>query len=228
MLKSLLKRINLRKYEHAKYMLFIPIYMAIFLLEERNIISHYFVSYVPLDDMIPFCEWFVIPYFSWYPLMLGTGFYLFAKDPEGFKNYMIYIGAGFLLIVLFYALLPNGQNLRPTSFDRSNILIDVVKWTYGRDTNTNVLPSLHVVGTMGAMFALLESKSVRKLWFKFFIVILAISISLSTVYIKQHSILDVFTGVPLGFIYYFAIYKWVPNLRMAKETRSREVHASRY
>lgn len=227
MLKSLIRRIDFKKYEHAKYILFIPIYMAIFLLEERNINSHYFVSYVPLDDMIPFCEWFVIPYFCWYPLMIGAGLYLFFKDAESFKNYMLYIGAGFLIIVMFYAFFPNGQNLRITSFDRSNFLIDIVKWTYSRDTNTNVLPSLHVVGTMGAMFALLESKNIRKLWFKLFTIILAISICLSTVYIKQHSILDVFTGVPLGLIYYFAIYKWLPNFRLAKEMRSREVHASR-
>ena len=226
MLKARIKNIDLNKYEHAKYMLFIPVYMAIFMIEERTIGTHYFVSHVHLDDLIPFCEWFIIPYFCWYPLMIGTGLYLFFKDAEGFKNYMLYIGAGFLLIVLFYAFFPNGQNLRPTTFDRSNFLISVVKWTYGRDTNTNVLPSLHVVGTMGAMFALLMSKNVRKLWFKLFIIVLSISICISTVYVKQHSILDVFTGVPVGLIYFFAVYKWLPNSRTARETRNREVHAS--
>ena len=222
MLKSIIKKIDIRQYEHAKYMLFIPIYMAMFILEERYITTQYFVSYMPLDDMIPFCEWFVIPYFCWYPLMIGTGLYLFFKDPEGFKNYMLFIGAGFLLIVLFYAFFPNGQNLRPTSFARSNFLIDIVKWTYSRDTNTNVCPSLHVVGTMGAMFALLECPKIRKLWFKIFVVILAISICLSTCYIKQHSALDVVTGIPLGIIYYFAVYRWLPRLRTIKETRQRE------
>ncbi len=221
MLKSLIRKIDIKKYEHAKYILFIPIYMAIFILEERNITTHYFVSYIPLDDMIPFCEWFVIPYFCWYPLMLGTGLYLFFRDPEGFKNYMRFIGAGFLLIVLFYAFFPNGQNLRPSYFDRSNFLIDIVKWTYGRDTNTNVLPSLHVVGTMGAMFALMECKELRKTWIQIFNIILAISICASTVYIKQHSALDVFTGVPLSVVYYFAIYKLLPNLRTARETHNR-------
>ncbi|MEA4894008.1 MAG: phosphatase PAP2 family protein [Oscillospiraceae bacterium] len=201
--------------------------MAIFLIEEKTIKYHYFVSHVRLDDLIPFCEWFVIPYFCWYPLMVGTGLYLFFRDPEGFKNYMIYIGAGFLLIVLFYAFFPNGQNLRPVYFPRSNFLVDVVKWTYGRDTNTNVLPSLHVVGTMGAMFALLECKSIRNIWFRIFVVLLSISICLSTVYVKQHSILDVFTGVPLGIIYFFAVYKWLPNYRMNRATKRREIHASR-
>lgn len=203
-------------------MLIIPLYMAIFMLEEKYISTDYWVSYLPLDDLIPFCEWFVIPYFLWYPLMLGSGIYLFLKDPESFKNYMIFIGGGFLLIVIFYAIVPNGQNLRPTSFENSNLLTDIVKSIYCEDTNTNVCPSLHVVGTMGAMFALLKSKRLKNKWFQAFNIVLAVFICLSTVFIKQHSILDVFTGVPLGFIYYFAVYSWLPKLI---ETRKLKNHA---
>ena len=226
MLKSTIERVGLKKYKHGLYMLIIPLYMAIFMLEEKYITTDYMVSCLPLDDLIPFCEWFVIPYFLWYPLMLGIGVYLFLKDAEGFKNYMIYIGGGFLLIVIFYLIVPNGQNLRPTSFENSNVLTEIVKRTYGTDTNTNVLPSLHVVGTMGAMFALLKSKKLQKKWFQIFIVVLAIFICLSTVYIKQHSILDVFTGVPLGFIYYFAVYSWLPNFRNKREMKNQTMQIS--
>ena len=224
MLKTIYKRLNLARYSHIKYMLFIPIYMTIFMLEEKLIIHHYFVSYLPLDSMIPFCEWFVIPYFMWYPLMLGTGVYLFIKDPEGFKNYMYFIGAGFLLIVLFYAVFPNGQNLRPHVFARSNVLIDIIKNLYQTDTNTNVLPSMHVVGTMGAMFALLKCKRLRKFWFRLFIVVVSISICLSTVYIKQHSILDLFTAVPLGFLYYYFVYKLIPDRQKSIQLRHKSLH----
>ena len=213
MLKNAIKKIDLSQYQHAKYLLFIPLYMAIFWLEEKYITSGYFVSYMRLDSYIPFNEWFVIPYVLWYPLMLGAGAYLFLKDVEGFKNYMIYIGVGFLLIVIFYAIMPNGQNLRPRSFQNSNIMTDIVKLLYKRDTNTNVLPSLHVVGTMGAMFALMKSPRLQKWWLHAVNVTLAISICISTVYIKQHSILDVITGVPLGVIYYFAVYTWLPHVK---------------
>lgn len=227
MFKSVVEKIEFKRYQHALYLLFIPLYLIIFFLEEKYISSDYFVSYMRMDDYIPFCEWFVIPYLLWYPLMLGAGVYLFFKDVEGFKNYLIYIGCGFLLIVLFYAVLPNGQNLRPSTFGNSNILTDVVKLLYNRDTNTNVLPSLHVVGTMGAMFALLKCKKLQIRWFQIFIVVLSISISMSTVYIKQHSILDVFTGVPLGFVYYFAVYNWLPNLKIRRAMKNRAVQVSR-
>jgi len=224
MIKTPYKRLDLKKYSHIKYLLFIPVYMVIFMLEEKLITHHYFVSYLPLDSMIPFCEWFVIPYVLWYPLMLGTGVYLFFKDPEGFKNYMYFIGGGFLLIVLFYAAFPNGQNLRPHVFTRSNILIDFVKALYQSDTNTNVLPSLHVVGTMGAMFALLKCSRLRKFWFRLFIVVLSISICISTVYIKQHSILDLFTGVPLAFVYYLIVYKLLPNRQKSFHLHQKSLH----
>ncbi len=211
MLKSVFDKIDFGKFAHVKYMLVIPLYMIIFMLEERYITAHYFVSYLPLDRQIPFWESFVIPYVLWYPLMLGTGLYLFFRDAEGFKRYMLFIGFSFLLIVLFYAIFPNGQNLRPRVFIRDNILTDAVRLIYLRDTNTNVLPSLHVVGTLGATFALFKCKRLRAFWFKLFLVTLAIAICLSTVFIKQHSILDVFTGVPLAFAFYYLIYSYLPN-----------------
>lgn len=223
MLKSAFDRIDFRKFAHVKYVLVIPIYMMIFVLEERYITAHYFVSYLPLDRLIPFWEGFVIPYVLWYPLMLGAGFYLFFKDAEGFKRYMLFIGCSFLLIVLFYAVFPNGQNLRPRVFTRDNILTDAVRSIYLRDTNTNVLPSLHVVGTLGAMFALLKCERLRVLWIKLFIVALSISICLSTVFIKQHSILDVFTGVPLAFAFYYVFYSYLPNRSRAVGIRDGKI-----
>lgn len=211
MMDSSVKRFNIKKYEHAKYLLLIPLYMLVFLLDEKYIVRNYFVSYLPLDDMIPFCEWFVIPYFLWYPLMIGAGVYLFFMDPDGFKKYMTYVGCGFLLIVLLYAVFPNGQNLRPRTFENSNFLTDIIKWVYKNDTNTNVCPSLHVVGTMGAMFALMECEKLRTWWFQTFNVILSFFICISTVFIKQHSILDVFVGIIFGIVYYLIVYKWMPE-----------------
>ncbi|MDR1130998.1 MAG: phosphatase PAP2 family protein [Oscillospiraceae bacterium] len=211
MIKDKIRAIDLKKYAHAKYLLFIPVYMLIFMLEEKYITHGYFVSYLPLDRSIRFCEWFLIPYLLWYPLMLGTGLYLFAKDVEGFKKYMQLVGCGFLAIVLFYAVFPNGQNLRPVYFPRDNILIDAVKLLYARDTNTNVLPSLHVFGTLAAVLAILKCDRLRDRWFRTFIIVLSVFICMSTVYIKQHSILDVFTGVPLACVFYCIIYRLIPN-----------------
>lgn len=224
MFHSITKKLNIEKYAHAKYMLIIPLYMLIFCLEEKYIVSGYFVSHLPLDDLIPFNEWFVLPYILWYPLMLGTGAYLFFFDAKGFKQYMTYIGGGFLIIVLLYAAFPNGQNLRPTSFSNSNFLTGIVKNIYASDTNTNVCPSLHVVGTMGAMFALLKTERLQKWWLKTLDIFLATMISISTVFIKQHSVLDVFCGLIFGFLYYFAVYRLLPRIKSNRNPRHDRLH----
>ena len=227
MFNSDIRRPDLKKYGHAKYLLIIPLYMLIFCLEEKYIVTGYFISYLPLDSLIPFNEWFVIPYVLWYPLMIGTGTYLFFCDVKGFKQYMTYIGGGFLVIVLLYALFPNGQNLRPASFVNSNILTELVQLLYSSDTNTNVCPSLHVVGTMGAMFALLENKRLSRWWINALNIFLAAMISISTVFIKQHSVLDVFCGIAFGFIYYFAVYKLFPRFKYNSAFKHGKLHISR-
>lgn len=48
--------------------------------------------------------------------------------------------------MLIYLVFPTCQDLRPTQFARDNILTRFVAWFYNFDTNTNVCPSIHVLG----------------------------------------------------------------------------------
>ena len=60
--------------EHWKLLLFWPVYgLAFYLLEWVFPQSYYKPMHHPLDDLIPFCEWFVSPYVAWFfiiPAML--------------------------------------------------------------------------------------------------------------------------------------------------------------
>ena len=44
----------------------------------------------PLDDMIPFCEFFVIPYVLWYLLIVVTIVYFALYDIDIFKSFQIF------------------------------------------------------------------------------------------------------------------------------------------
>ena len=60
---------ELRKYKHIWPVLYVFIYMPWFIMLEKNISADYpglHILHCPLDDMIPFCEWFVIPYLLWF------------------------------------------------------------------------------------------------------------------------------------------------------------------
>ena len=54
-----------KKYRHCLLLLYIPVYAVWFILLEKHVTEHYWVSYVPLDDKIPFVPAFVLAYVMW-------------------------------------------------------------------------------------------------------------------------------------------------------------------
>ena len=85
--------------------------------------DHYWVSYLPLDDKIPFCRYFIIPCCMWHPLLFAMTLYLMWYDVPAFKRFMVYIGLGFGGSILFCLIFPNGQDLRPTEFAQHDFFI---------------------------------------------------------------------------------------------------------
>ena len=51
-----------KKYGHAWAFLYALIYMPWFMWLEKTVTTDYHVIHVALDDKIPFCEYFIIPY----------------------------------------------------------------------------------------------------------------------------------------------------------------------
>lgn len=203
-------------YSHLPYTIIFPVYLLLFFLTERVVTDHYWVSYISLDDAIPFCEWFVIPYILWYPFLIITGLYLMFHDAVAYKRYMLYIAVGFYGACMIYLIFPNGQDLRPAQMPKDNFLTEILSWLYAHDTNTNVLPSTHVIGSMGACFAVFHTKTIHAQWVKVLTVLLAVIISISTAFVKQHSILDFLVAIPFSLFVYWIVY-WVgwPKLRAA-------------
>lgn len=190
-----------------KYMLltlYAPVYLAGFFLMEKLVPEgvDYWVSYCPLDDMIPFNEYFVVPYYLWYPLLFAVGIYLMIKDVPEFKRYMLCIITGFTFSILFCIAFPNGQNLRPEIFARDNLFTDMVKLIYAADTNTNVLPSVHALGAIFAAVSLCRSRALKQKWIKISTSLLAAIICMATCFIKQHSVLDVVASIMVCAVIY--------------------------
>ena len=57
------------KYKHLWILLYFFVYMAWFNYVEKTVTTHFHVIHVPIDDYIPFCEYFVIPYLLWFPFV---------------------------------------------------------------------------------------------------------------------------------------------------------------
>lgn len=201
----------LKQNKHVWFGLYVPIYLIAFFVVEGIVTpdSNYWVSYLPMDDMIPFIEYFAIPYWLWYPFLGAVGIYLILRDPPAFVRYMLAIMVSFTLTLIFFLVFPTGQNLRPTAFARDNILTRMMALIYTADTNTNVLPSIHMVGSALAAIAIFDAPSLkgrRFLWVRLGTAALAALISISTVFVKQHSILDIYVGLAVTVPFYFMVY----------------------
>ncbi len=202
------------KHVYAKYRHGIPllIYMVIYLvwfkwLEESNT-KNYRIIHVSMDDYIPFCEVFIIPYFLWFAYVALVVIFLFLKNRQEYYRVCAFLFTGMTIFLIISTLWPNGHHLRPAVMPRENIFTDAVAFLWNLDTPTNIWPSIHVYNSMGAHFAIIRSSGLEnKKGIKIASGVLAFSIILSTMFLKQHSVFDVITGIALGSVMYMLIYR---------------------
>ena len=196
----------LQKYKHAWVFLYGFIYLPWFYYLEKHVTKNYHVIHIALDDKLPFMEWFIIPYFLWFPFVAAVVLYFFFKDTDEFYKVIKFLVVGMTIFLVFSTIFPNGQQLRPTVFERDNIFVDMVRNLYKTDTPTNIFPSIHVYNTLGVYIAVRTSKHLQeKRWIQIGNLVLSVSIILSTVLLKQHSILDVVgAGIIAAPTYYLA------------------------
>ncbi len=158
-----------------------------------------------IDDVIPFCEYFIIPYVGWYLLIVFSLGYFLLYNVDQFKNLQIFIMITQGLAMICYIFFPTRQDLRPTEFVNENIFTDIIGLLYLGDTNTGVCPSLHVAYSLGIASTWLKEKSVG--WgIKTFVTVFVILVCLSTMFIKQHSAVDFFAALPVCLIAEVAVF----------------------
>lgn len=185
------------QYRHLLYLLFWPAFGLLFYFVEHFYnVQFYYPIYSPLDDAIPFCELFVIPYLYWFVYLIVQHVYGLLYDLDNFRWLMRYIIITYSAAILIYLVFPNCQLLRPEQFPRDNFLTRFMAGFYKFDTNTNVCPSIHVMGSLAVLSAGLQAKPFRKTGWRIYYVVTAVLICAATVFLKQHSILDMFAALP--------------------------------
>lgn len=195
-----IRNITSPQYRHLLLLLgWIPYFIGFFLTERLIPPERCFLVHCPLDDRIPFCEGFLVPYVLWYGLVAGSLLYYLFYDVARFRKLQIYILVTQILGMGIFLLLPSRQELRPGVFPRENLLTRGVGLLYRVDTSTGVCPSMHAAWSM-ALASVWSRDREAKLWIRAGILGLCISICLSTVFLKQHSVLDVLAAVPVCLI----------------------------
>ena len=190
-------------------------YLALYFITEKLIpYENCHVIHCALDDVIPFREGFAVFYCYWYVLLVGSLGWFLLYDIQSFKRLQCYIMITQAVAMLAYIVYPSIQLLRPDSFERDNLLTRLMAFIYAFDTPTGVCPSLHVAYSMGIASAWCHKKDAPG-WWKALAVVSAVMISLSTAFVKQHSVVDIAMAIPVGLLAEFQVYgrtrlnKWI-------------------
>lgn len=210
MIKEFFKKYGLK--------LIVPLYTVLYLLAfqylEQRVSHGFHVIHASFDNAIPFCEYFIVPYLLWFFYIAVTvlWFMFWNKDKKEYMQLIFSLGIGMTLFIFISWIYPNGHFLRPDVFPRDNIFTDAVKMLYSADTPTNILPSIHVYNSVAAFIAISRCKALKnKKWIVSGAFILTAAIVLATMFLKQHTVIDVISAFILNFVVYMFVYRAVDN-----------------
>lgn len=182
------------------FLLFWPMFGLRYLLVETwNPADYYHPVYCSADEGIPFLEIFLIPYILWYFCMVGVHLWLYRCNDPVFRMYSWYLTITMSISTAIFLLYPTCQNLRPVYFERNNFLTSAVRLLYRLDTSTNVCPSEHVIGSAGFFLAVLYAQNAGRKC-RLLAAVAAFLTASATVFLKQHSLVDVVWAFPVCFV----------------------------
>lgn len=200
-------------------------YLGFFFYLENRTVDSYHIIECRIDRMLPYCSVFIMPYLLWFPYQFALlGYFLMGGlDHKEFYRFMIYICGGMTCFLLVSWLYPNALELRPVLPPNGSVFDRMVQGLYLIDTPTNVLPSIHVFNSV--VFHITFCRGLERgtgLRWKQLSLVLVTLIVISTVLIKQHSVIDLVLGFAMVVIGYLLIYqrmlRRVVLARLAKQS----------
>lgn len=172
-----------------------------------------FLPKIPLDDAIPIVSVFIIPYVWAYISWAMAPMAVSLCEKEHFADYMaanlVACVAGTLALAFFPTYMDRiAEGLYdvpadPSFFDRLRLF-----W-YSLDGSAmayNLLPSFHCINSTLCYLGVAGRKELPA-WFRVYTLVTALLVFASTVFVKQHYVLDIVTGVALAAAAYFLCKK---------------------
>ncbi|VYU50616.1 phosphatase PAP2 family protein [Clostridium tertium] len=202
-IKSFILKYNLQnvKWLDLTWLLVMPIININYLLA-GSIAENGTSLALKLDNEIPFLSIFIFPYIYWYFFILIGLVFILSRNRERYAKTLLAIYIGMCICYLFYYFYPV-EIARPVIANNTipNKLVNII---YENDRPFNCFPSIHVLNTYIIMrFTKLKD---NKSWF-LYTNIIGVLIILSTLFIKQHFILDGVIAIVLGEAVVFIVSK---------------------
>lgn len=159
---------------------------------------NYHTVHVSLDDAIPLLPVFVLPYVAWYFYVPGLMLYASFREREVFLRQMAVLFTGMALSMAVFLFYPTQIDFRPDAAGEG-VLLALCRLIYACDRPVNVLPSLHCFESLAVYLPLLRRRREHRLLCAV-CGTAAVLICLSTVFVRQHSVVDLAVGCLLAFV----------------------------
>ena len=100
-----------KKYPYAIAIFYLIFYLSVFSWLEKNVVPKYII-HCKLDEIIPFCEVFIIPYVSWFVYVPAAFIWFKHRGWEDYKKLCLMVFTGLTICLGIYYVFPTGLNLR--------------------------------------------------------------------------------------------------------------------
>ena len=208
----------------AKYIFaLLSLWMALYYAIQAFIVQNHYNFLIPLDNLIPLVPEFVWIYHTIVPMILITTIGL-LKNKRAFFTAVLACLIAILVLNTFYVFLPSFYPRNNLTGDDS-LSIWLVEFTRQIDGASNTFPSGHVTFSWLMFFSAYECRLLKKRKYSFIKIIYwlwASGISVSTLLLKQHFIIDVFSGIIMAYVC-FRTSKYV-LLKFSTELKLQEVN----
>ena len=142
---------------------------------------------MPIDDRIPLIPWFVIPYVGFIPYIALS--IALVWNTAYIVSFLESLSIAYVMASVFWYFFPNGVK-RPDIVE-NKLHHRLLVYIYKTDHDTNGFPSAHVFITLICAYFLHAAHIPFEVlsWF------IAGSIILSTLFTKQHYVVDILGGI---------------------------------
>jgi membrane-associated phospholipid phosphatase len=195
------------------YMLFIFLFLYV---GDYNDGREFYNLSISIDNKIPFNPHFVWTYILYYfvalmPVMVVNDIHEFRRMVGA---YLMMYFMGFLTFILF-----------PVKMVRPELIGDgyslwLLKKIYNADNGYNCFPSMHVANAFLASFFSFRFNRI----YGMVVYLIAFLITISTLFIKQHYVMDLVAGILLAyFVYRFSYFRFSSEKVISELKKLREV-----
>jgi len=183
---------NWRKYSPLLLMLMFPVLGWMYALTNNIENQEVYSLAMAADEAIPYLKWFALPYSVWIFYIYVCLFYFFKKDISVYYRNLMTYAISALLCYLIYSVFQ-------TTVARPPVIGDdpfswLMRYIYNRDQPYNCFPSIHCFSSYMVMRAIWTS-SFRNKWNLTLITGMSSLIIMSTLFVKQHVIMDVLGAI---------------------------------